>query len=94
MRADYASTVLAKGPVGYWRLGEAARPSAADSSGNGRDGTYRATPTFGQLGAIASDPNTALKCDSHPSSAADPGPLLPCATGGADRSKPSPRVAH
>ena len=65
MSADYASTVLAKGPVGYWRLGEATGPTAADSSGKGRDGTYRATSTFGQLGAVAGDPNAALRCDSH-----------------------------
>jgi hypothetical protein len=65
MSADYASTVLAKRPVGYWRLGEATGPTAADLSGKGHDGTYRATPNFGQLGAIAGDPNTALKCDGH-----------------------------
>jgi hypothetical protein len=65
MSAGYASTVLAKGPVGYWRLGEATGPTAADSSGKGRDGTYRATSTFGQLGAVAGDPNAALRCDSH-----------------------------
>jgi hypothetical protein len=65
MSADYPNTVLAKGPVGYWRLGEAAGPTAADRSGKGHGGTYRASPTLGQPGAIAGDPDTALKCDGH-----------------------------
>jgi hypothetical protein len=56
----YSSVVLAKGPVGYWRLGEASGPTAADASGNGYDGTYFGTPTFGQLGAIANDSDTAV----------------------------------
>jgi hypothetical protein len=63
--ADYSGTVLAKGPVGYWRLGEATGPTAADLSGNGHDGAYRATPSYGQEGAIAGDADTALKCDGH-----------------------------
>ncbi len=56
----YSGVVLAKGPVGYWRLGEAAGPTAADASGNGYDGTYEGTPTFGQPGAIVGDPDTAV----------------------------------
>jgi hypothetical protein len=57
---QYSSVVLAKGPVGYWRLGEGAGPTASDSSGNGYDGVYLGNPTFGQLGAIAGDPDTAI----------------------------------
>ncbi len=57
---QYSSVVLAKGPVGYWRLGEASGPSAADASGNGYDGTYLGNPTFGQSGAIVNDPDTAI----------------------------------
>jgi len=57
---QYSSVVLAKGPVGYWRLGEASGPTAADASGNGYDGSYLGNPTFGQLGAIANDPDTAI----------------------------------
>jgi hypothetical protein len=56
----YSGVVLAKGPVGYWRLGEAAGPTAADDSGNFYDGTYNGTPTYGQRGAIVNDPNTAV----------------------------------
>src|SRR6516225_7917902 len=50
---QYSSVVLAKGPVGYWRLGEGAGPTASDSSGNGYDGIYFGNPSFGQAGAIA-----------------------------------------
>jgi len=64
MSQDYASIVLAKGPVGYWRLGEAAGPTAIDVSGKGRNGSYKATPTLGVKGAIAGDPDTALQCHS------------------------------
>ncbi len=56
----YSAVVLAKGPVGYWRLGEAAGPTANDSSGNGYDGTYNGNPTFGQPGAISDVPDTAI----------------------------------
>ncbi len=57
---QYSSVVLAKGPVGYWRLGESAGPTASDASGNGSDGVYLGNPTFGQPGAIAGDPDTAV----------------------------------
>jgi len=56
----YSSVVLAKGPVGYWRLGESVGPAAADSSPNGYSGTYNGNPSFGQPGAIAGDPDTAV----------------------------------
>ncbi len=59
---DYSSVVLAKGPVGYWRLGEAEGPTAADSSGNGYDGVYKGNPSFGEPGPIVNDPNTAIGC--------------------------------
>jgi hypothetical protein len=56
----YSQVVLKKGPVGYWRLGEPEGPTAADASGNGSDGTYFGGPAFGQPGAIANDPDTAV----------------------------------
>jgi hypothetical protein len=56
----YSSVVLAKGPVGYWRLGELGGPTAADVSGNGYDGTYLGNPDFGQPGAIVGDSDTAV----------------------------------
>jgi hypothetical protein len=57
---QYSSVVLAKGPVGYWRLGENAGPTASDASGNGYDGVYMGSPTFGQPGAISGDPDAAV----------------------------------
>lgn len=36
----YADVVMADAPIGYWRLGEASGTAAADSSGNGYNGTY------------------------------------------------------
>lgn len=57
-RADYASTVLDKDPVVYWRLGETATPPAADvaknlgSVGTAGDGFYLGNvyrPIFGAL---------------------------------------------
>ncbi len=60
---NYSSVVLAKGPAGYWRLGEAAGPDAADASGNGHNGKYKGTPNFGQPGPIVNDPNTAIGCN-------------------------------
>jgi concanavalin A-like lectin/glucanase superfamily protein len=56
----YSQVVLAKGPVGYWRLGEASGLAAFDSSGSGIDGTYNGSPSLGQAGAIADDPDTAV----------------------------------
>lgn len=57
---QYSSVVLAKGPVGYWRLGELTGTTASDSSGNGYDGTYLGNPTLGGPGAINNDPDTAV----------------------------------
>src|SRR5260221_4029901 len=64
---QYSSVVLAKGPVGYWRLGEASGPTAVDASGNGYDGTYLGNPAFGQTGAIVNDPDTAAAVHRHDS---------------------------
>ncbi|HEY1119879.1 MAG TPA: LamG-like jellyroll fold domain-containing protein [Acidimicrobiales bacterium] len=55
----YASEVLADSPVGYWKLDETSGTTAADSSGNGRDGTYNGSPSLasralnGVLGAVS-----------------------------------------
>jgi hypothetical protein len=56
----YRDGVLAKGPVGYWRLGEEEGPVAVDETQNGHDGGYFGNPAFGVPGAINSDPNTAV----------------------------------
>jgi hypothetical protein len=62
MGTNYSNVVLAKGPVGYWRLGEAAGPTTIDASGFGNHGTYKGNPNFGQPGAIVNDPNMAIGC--------------------------------
>jgi Concanavalin A-like lectin/glucanases superfamily len=56
----YSAVVLAKAPVGYWRLGESSGPTAADSSNNANSGTYFGDPNLGQPGAIANSSNTAV----------------------------------
>jgi hypothetical protein len=63
-RADYQSTVLSQGPVGYWRLNETTHPSAATvlatnigASGARGNGTYIAAERALKPGAIAAEPN-------------------------------------
>ena len=51
------------GLLGYWRLGDAATPVAADELG-ARPGTYSATGvTLGQAGALRDDPDPAARFD-------------------------------
>jgi hypothetical protein len=57
---SYSQTVLADSPAAYWRLGEASGTTAADASGNGRTGSYVATPTLGAPGALNGDSNTSV----------------------------------
>lgn len=61
----YATRVLSKKPVGYWRLGEAAGPTANDLSGNNRHGTFQGTPQFHEPGALARDPDFSVKLDGN-----------------------------
>ena len=61
--SNYGDTVLdTSGLVSYWRLGEAKGPSLADSKGIAT-GSASAGALFGQTGAVAGDPNTALGFD-------------------------------
>lgn len=61
---SYATEVLDDGPIGYWRLGESGGTSAADSSGNGRDGTYVNGPTLGAPSLLTGDPgNSSVSFD-------------------------------
>jgi hypothetical protein len=54
--AEFASEVLADGPVGYWRLGESpGSTTAADASGNGGDGAVSGGVAFGQPGLHGGD---------------------------------------
>lgn len=56
----YHEHVTCDGAVGYWRLGESAGTTAADSSGNGQDGTYTGSVTLGVAGAITFPTDTAI----------------------------------
>lgn len=47
----YRAAVMALSPVGYWRLGESAGTTAADSAG-GHDAVHTASPTLGVVGAV------------------------------------------
>ncbi len=60
--ASYRDVVLSDTPGGYWRLGEASGITAADQTGRG-PGAYSGSPSLGQAGAIAGDPDTALGLD-------------------------------
>ena len=60
----YFDAVMQYSPVGYWRLGETSGTTAADSSGNGHNGTYTGTYTLGRPSLIPSDTaNGALGCN-------------------------------
>lgn len=56
----YSATVLADTPKAYYRLDEVAGTTAADSSGNGFNGTYTGTYTLGVTGLITGDADKAL----------------------------------
>ena len=59
--SPYPSAVLSDHPSGYWRLGEASGPTAADSSGNGLNATYASSGvTYGVPGALSGDSDTAV----------------------------------
>jgi Concanavalin A-like lectin/glucanases superfamily len=63
----YAQRVLAEGPVGYWRLGEADGTAAQDASGNRHHGVYVGTPKLHEPGAIKQDEDTAMRLDGSAS---------------------------
>ena len=48
-----APEVLADGPVGYWRLGEASGTTAGDAAVPADDGTYVGAPTLGVTGLVS-----------------------------------------
>ena len=53
---NFATEVLADGPIGYWRLGEAlGSVTAADASGNANNGSSSGGITFGQPGFQGGD---------------------------------------
>lgn len=61
--ADYATSALGNSPAAFWQLNETGDPSsgtltAADSSGNGRNGTYGTASQNGFNGIFAPQPPT------------------------------------
>jgi len=53
---SFATAVLADGPIGYWRLGEApGNANAIDVSGKANNGTYSGGITLGQPGFHGGD---------------------------------------
>ena len=61
--ATYPASVLSDSPLAYWRLGEASGTTAADSSGNSRNGTYAGSPALGAASLITGDANTSVDLD-------------------------------
>lgn len=65
-QSGYEKAVLAKKPVGYWRLSEEKGSIAKDSSKNRHNGKYFGTPFFQEPGAIK-EKNTTVKLDGRKS---------------------------
>ena len=61
----YSATVLADGPVAYWRMDETSGSTMADASGHANNGRYAGAYALGQTGAIAGDGNTAVGFDGQ-----------------------------
>lgn len=55
---SYADAILADSPYAYYRLGESSGTVAADSSGNGRTGSFVNSPTLGVTGFNDGDTGT------------------------------------
>lgn len=62
-QSTYAQSVLADGPLAYWRLGETSGTVAVNATGHGYVGTYTGTVTVGQAGTLTGDGNTAALFD-------------------------------
>lgn len=61
----FQSAVTANSPYLYYRLGESSGTTAADSSGNSRDGTYLNSPTLGVPGALSGDTAATFSASSQ-----------------------------
>lgn len=78
--SGYFDLVMSLAPLGYWRLGETSGTTAADSSGNGRNGTYTGTYTLNRPSLIPSDlVNAALGCNGTGYVNVPPGTTIPVA---------------
>jgi hypothetical protein len=63
----YSQSVLADGPVAYYRLDESGGPTMCDMSTSKNDGTYSASGiTYGVPGALSGDPDSAVAADGTP----------------------------
>src|SRR5437868_5140997 len=71
--ANYQTVVLAKKPIGYWRLGEDKGPVAADAAGGKHPGTYHGAPAFRERGAVTGDADAAVRLDGRRSYVEVPG---------------------
>jgi hypothetical protein len=78
LAGPYSAAVLADSPYAYWRLDETSGTVAADSSGNGRNGNFVASPLLGQGGALAEAGNTAVRFNAGSAQYVD----IPLAFGG------------
>lgn len=56
----YASTILADGPVRYWRMDDTSGTTMVDATGN-LDGTYHNTPTFGEPSLLPNGEGTSVR---------------------------------
>lgn len=63
LEIPYVAAVLADSPSAYYRLNETGGTVAADSSGNGKNGTYLGSPTLSQTDPITDDINGAVSFD-------------------------------
>lgn len=57
---SYGQTIVADGPIGYWKLGDLGTTTAADSSGLGHPGDYSGTYLLGQPGLLTHSSDTAV----------------------------------
>ncbi len=59
--SSYADSVLADGPVGYWRLGEAPGAAVARDATAAHPGSYGGAPGLGAPGLLSGDPDSAAR---------------------------------
>lgn len=71
-QADYANTVLADGPIGYWRMDAVSGTTETDRTTGGHNATYVGTVALKQAGPIT-DGDTAVAFTSGGSGAGDTG---------------------
>ncbi len=71
-RKSYGATVLADGPVAYWRMGETTGTTMADATRNRNNGSYDGGFTLGQPGPLAGDGSTAIALDGATGAASVP----------------------